>query len=178
MFLTRQCASTPSGHTRVWSPWKVRQLRRTAGGISHTGRPCPCPISTPYNLTAPAGTLKLWWVLNRWNEYGEKSTANQSEPGAVMLTRSQSYASGSSGRDRGSRRGSVTKPRAGNAVGRKLHPGRMIFLISSVGPSPLTRLLPCLNAPDRSGATGAGSGPPLYLIGTPWGPLLQSEGDR
>lgn len=98
----------------------------------------PCPILTTYNPTAPPGTWKLWWVLNRWNEYDENSsTVNQSEAGAVMLTRSQSYASGSSGRDRGSWRDSVTKPPAGSAVGQKLHPGQMVFLISSVGPLPL-----------------------------------------
>lgn len=36
-------------------------------------RPCPCPISTPYNPATPAGTSELWWVMNRWNEYGENS---------------------------------------------------------------------------------------------------------
>ncbi|GLD52032.1 insulin-like growth factor 2 mRNA-binding protein 2 isoform X1 [Lates japonicus] len=31
--------SAPNGHPRVWSPWKGGQLRRTAGGIAHAGRP-------------------------------------------------------------------------------------------------------------------------------------------
>lgn len=55
---------------------------------------------------------------------------------AVMLTGSQSFTSGLSGRDRSSRRGSVTKPRAGNAVGLKSQPGQMVVLICCIGPSP------------------------------------------
>lgn len=98
-----------------WGHSRWHFLPRQTPSLSHfnTIQPhCQC-----CNFKALMGLEQVKWI---WRKL---PTANQSEPGAVMLPWSQSFACGSSGRDRGSRRGSLTKPRAENAVGLKLYPG-------------------------------------------------------
>lgn len=79
------------------------------------------------NLKAMMGLEQVKWI--RW----------KLQTGAVVFMCSWAFASGLSGRDRGSRRDWVTKPPAGNVVGCKLQPGQTVVLISvhfsvSLGP--------------------------------------------
>lgn len=57
------------------------------------------------------------------------------------------------------------EPQAGNAVGLKLHPGQMVFLISSIGPLHLGCLSVfylAFNGPGRSGAIRKSDWPSEY----------------
>lgn len=85
-----------------------------------------------------------------------------------MLTRSQSYANRLSGRDEAHKEALLhwLTVLAENAIGLKLHPGQMVFLISSIGPLHLAYFSVfylAFNVPGRGVATGlarGGTGPP------------------
>lgn len=61
------------GGARVWSPWQVRQLRRSAGGISHTGTSVLAPFWHHITPLPPPATSELWWLWNRWNACDENT---------------------------------------------------------------------------------------------------------
>lgn len=120
MFLNHRCCQHSEGGwgggRRVWSPWQVRQLRRSAGGISHTGTSILAPFWHHITPLPPlqllncdgsgTGEMHVMKTLNSQSKWA--ISCNNYTPPIIAVVSVLGTEAGD------------LKPPAGNAVGWKL----------------------------------------------------------